>query len=156
MQDRAMQMLMDVWNLMYWWAHNHPWNPFTDSWNTYSVDMTHTAESPLGKSFDVMARQTVEQTREANDQLSSAAEAGKVAVGAAIPESHTASSMPGKATAITNSQPGHHGDIGLTEPSSEDDGDRILRHLLKEDLGTMKGRRRLGLLKRGETSQNVT
>lgn len=123
-----------------------------DSWDTHSVDIPHTAGPPLGTSLGDMARQTVEQTREAHGQLSSAAEAGRVALEAAIPDSHTASSVPGKATTVTNSQRGLHGDIGFTEPSSEDDGDRVLRRLLGEDSGTMKDRRRLGLLKRGENS----
>lgn len=124
-----------------------------DSWDTHSVDIPHTAGSPLGQTHDDMARQTVEQTQEAHGQTSSAAEPGRVAAGAAIPDSHMASSVPGKATTVTtNSQRGLHGDIGFTESNNEDDGDRMLRHLLEEDAGTMKDRRRLGLLKRGENS----
>lgn len=158
LQGGAMQMLMDIWNLMYWWTHNHPWNPFMDNWDTHAIDISHTASPPLDISFDVMAKQTIKQTRDAlwdAEPLSADGTAG-VAVGATVLESHTGPSTTGKATTANNRQPRHQGDIDFTEPSSEDEEDRILRKVLEEDLGTMKGRRRLGLLKRGEDGQKVT
>lgn len=154
LQDGAMQVLMDVWNKMYWWAHNHPWNPFMDSGNIHTDHIPRTAGPQPGMSLDEMGKVTIEETQGAVSDAGFLS-AARVAVGATRPELYIESSTTSQANTVNNSQLGNQGDIGITEPSSED-GDTILRQLLEADLGTMEGRRRLGLLKRGEVGQKVT
>ena len=151
LQDGAMPVLMDVWNQMYWWAHNHPWNPFMDSGNIHTDHIPHTAGPPPGMSLDSMEKLTIEETQGAVSDAEFLS-AARVAMGATIPELYTESSTTSPANTVNNSQRGNQGD---TEPSSEDDGDKVLRQLREEDLGTMEGRRRLGLLKRGGVGQKV-
>lgn len=158
LQDGAMQILMDIWDLMYWWAHNHPWNPFIESGNIYIDGIPHTAGPPLGISVDGIGTETIEQTREPpwNSGLSSPADAAKFAISATLPESNTGSSTTGKAAAVTKVHGEYQGGIGVDEPGNKDGADRLLRRMPEEDSGTMKARRTLGLLKREEDSQKVT
>ena len=129
-----------------------------DSGDINTEDIPHAAGPSQGIPFDDTGTETIKQIREAlwDAELSSVAEAVRSAMGATTPESHTGSSTTGMATPVNNSLGGHQGDIDVDEPSNKDDGDKMLREALEEDSGTMKGRRRLGLLKRGEEGPKGT